>query len=81
MLDRSRPVGQNYSMVRESQEDRGRILVTNQLRNVPKIAPVFDQFKGGLVVSCQATEGTPMNTPEFIAAPSHDGRASWRESD
>jgi N-acylglucosamine-6-phosphate 2-epimerase len=68
VLDRSRPVGQNYSMVRESQEDRGRILVTNQLRNVPKIAPVFDQFKGGLVVSCQATEETPMNTPEFIAA-------------
>jgi N-acylglucosamine-6-phosphate 2-epimerase len=55
-------------MVGESQGDRGRILVTNQLRNMPKMAPVFDQFKGGLVVSCQATEGTPMNTPEFIAA-------------
>jgi len=55
-------------MVRESQGDRGLILVTNKLRDIPKIAPVFDQFKGGLVVSCQATEGTPMNTPMFIAA-------------
>ena len=32
------------------------------------VAPVFLQLKGGLVVSCQASEGTPMNTPEFIAA-------------
>lgn len=38
------------------------------IHNEPKVAPVFYQFKGGLVVSCQATEGTPMNTPEFIAA-------------
>lgn len=68
MFNRSRPVSQNYSMVRESQGDRGLILVTNKLRDIPKIAPVFDQFKGGLVVSCQATEGTPMNTPMFIAA-------------
>lgn len=43
-------------------------MVTNKLPDIPKIAPVFDQFKGGLVVSCQATEGTPMNTPQFIAA-------------
>lgn len=55
-------------MVRESQGDWGLILVTNKLHDIPKIAPVFDQFKGGLVVSCQATEGTPMNTPQFIAA-------------
>ena len=32
------------------------------------VAPVFLRLKGGLVVSCQASEGTPMNTPEFIAA-------------
>ena len=32
------------------------------------VAPVFFLLKGGLVVSCQASEGTPMNTPEFIAA-------------
>ena len=55
-------------MVRESQGDWGLILVTNKLHDIPKIALVFDQFKGGLVVSCQATEGTPMNTPQFIAA-------------
>jgi N-acylglucosamine-6-phosphate 2-epimerase len=55
-------------MVRESQGDWGLILVTNKLHDIPKIASVFDQFKGGLVVSCQATEGTPMNTPQFIAA-------------
>ena len=68
MFNRSRPVRQNYSMVPESQGDWGLILVTNKLHDIPKIAPVFDQFKGGLVVSCQATEGTPMNTPQFIAA-------------
>lgn len=68
MFNRSRPVRQNYSMVRESQGDWGLILVTNKLHDIPKIALVFDQFKGGLVVSCQATEGTPMNTPQFIAA-------------
>jgi N-acylglucosamine-6-phosphate 2-epimerase len=68
VFNRSRPVRQNYSMVRESQGDWGLILVTNKLHDIPKIAPVFDQFKGGLVVSCQATEGTPMNTPQFIAA-------------
>jgi len=68
VFNRSRPVRQNYSMVRESQGDWGLILVTNKLHDIPKIASVFDQFKGGLVVSCQATEGTPMNTPQFIAA-------------
>ena len=43
-------------------------MVTEQLHNQPMVAPIFLRFKGGLVVSCQATEGTPMNTPEFIAA-------------
>jgi len=43
-------------------------LVTEQLHNEPSVARVFLQFRGGLVVSCQASEGTPMNTPEFIAA-------------
>ena len=43
-------------------------MVTEQLHNEPMIAPVFLQFKGGLVVSCQASEGTPMNNPEFITA-------------
>ena len=55
-------------MVRESQGDWGRILVTNQLHEAFKVAPMLEQLKGGLVVSCQATEGTPMDTPEFIAA-------------
>ena len=59
---------QNYSKVRESQEGRGCDLVTEQLHNEPTVAPVFLLLKGGLVVSCQASEGTPMNTPEFIAA-------------
>ena len=43
-------------------------MVTEQLHNEPSVARVFLQFRGGLVVSCQASEGTPMNTPEFIAA-------------
>ncbi len=43
-------------------------MVTEQLHNEPVVAPVFQLFRGGLVVSCQASEGTPMNTPEFIAA-------------
>ena len=55
-------------MVRESQGDWGCDLVTEQLHHEPTIAPIFEKFKGGLVVSCQATEGTPMNTPEFISA-------------
>ena len=55
-------------MVGESQGDGGSVLVTNRLHDLPKIASVFEQIKGGLVVSCQATEGTPMNTPQFIAA-------------
>ena len=59
---------QNYSKVQESQEGRGCDLVTEQLHNEPMVAPVFLQLRGGLVVSCQASEGTPMNTPEFIAA-------------
>lgn len=55
-------------MVGESQGERGCDLVTEQLHHEPTTAPIFQQFKGGLVVSCQATEGTPMNTPEFISA-------------
>jgi N-acylglucosamine-6-phosphate 2-epimerase len=55
-------------MVGESQGERGCDLVTEQLHHEPTTAPIFKQFKGGLVVSCQATEGTPMNTPEFISA-------------
>jgi N-acylglucosamine-6-phosphate 2-epimerase len=55
-------------MVGESQGERGCDLVTEQLHNEPTTASIFQQFKGGLVVSCQATEGTPMNTPEFISA-------------
>ncbi len=43
-------------------------MVTEQLQNSPSVAPVFELFRHGLVVSCQASEGTPMNTPEFIAA-------------
>jgi len=61
-------VRQNYSKVGESQEESGCDLVTERLHNEPTIAPIFQQFKGGLVVSCQASEGTPMNNPEFIAA-------------
>ncbi len=40
----------------------------DQLSKELKITRVFERFRGGLVVSCQASEGTPMNTPEFIAA-------------
>ena len=56
-------------MVEESQGDIKECdLITKQFQNEPKIQSMFDLFKGGLVVSCQATAGTPMDTPEFIAA-------------
>ena len=56
-------------MVQESQVDTvGCDLVTKHLRSEPYIQPIFNLFRGGLVVSCQASVGTPMDTPEFIAA-------------
>lgn len=68
VFHRSRPVEQNYSKVRESQEEEWGVLVTNRIQSEPTVHPIFQRFKGGLVVSCQASEGTPMNNPEFIAA-------------
>lgn len=56
-------------MVEESQVDKlGCDLVTKYLQAEPSVQSIFNLFKGGLVVSCQATIGTPMDTPEFIAA-------------
>ena len=43
-------------------------MVTNQLQIKPDATSVFHLFRGGLVVSCQAPAGTPMDTPAFIAA-------------
>lgn len=34
----------------------------------PYLAHVWQQLKGGLIVSCQATAGTAIDTPEFIKA-------------
>jgi N-acylglucosamine-6-phosphate 2-epimerase len=43
-------------------------LVTNRLQSEVAIHPAILAIQGGLIVSCQASDGTPMNTPEFITA-------------
>lgn len=43
-------------------------MVTNRLQSEATINPVFLAIQTGLIVSCQASDGTPMNTPEFITA-------------
>lgn len=42
--------------------------ITNSLQSNPIIPSVFQSFKNGIIVSCQATAGTAIDTPEFIAA-------------
>jgi N-acylglucosamine-6-phosphate 2-epimerase len=29
---------------------------------------IWDKFKGNVIISCQATKGTPIDRPDFIAA-------------
>jgi N-acylglucosamine-6-phosphate 2-epimerase len=43
-------------------------LVTNRLQSEVALNPVFLAINSGLIVSCQASDGTPMDTPEFITA-------------
>jgi N-acylglucosamine-6-phosphate 2-epimerase len=43
-------------------------LVTNRLQSEVALNPVFLAMHSGLIVSCQASDGTPMDTPEFITA-------------
>lgn len=43
-------------------------MVTNRLQSEVALNPVFLAMQSGLIVSCQASDGTPMDTPEFITA-------------
>jgi N-acylglucosamine-6-phosphate 2-epimerase len=43
-------------------------LVTNRLQSEAALNPIFLAIHSGLIVSCQASDGTPMDTPEFITA-------------
>jgi len=43
-------------------------LVTNRLQSEVALNPAFLAIQSGLIVSCQASDGTPMDTPEFITA-------------
>ena len=43
-------------------------MVTNRLQSEVALNPVFLAMHSGLIVSCQASDGTPMDTPEFITA-------------
>lgn len=43
-------------------------MVTNRLQSEVALNPVFLAIHSGLIVSCQASDGTPMDTPEFITA-------------
>jgi N-acylglucosamine-6-phosphate 2-epimerase len=43
-------------------------LVTNRLQSEAALNPIFLAIQSGLIVSCQASDGTPMDTPEFITA-------------
>lgn len=43
-------------------------MVTNRLQSEAALNPIFLAIHSGLIVSCQASDGTPMDTPEFITA-------------
>lgn len=43
-------------------------MVTNRLQSEAALNPIFLAIQSGLIVSCQASDGTPMDTPEFITA-------------
>lgn len=43
-------------------------MVTNRLQSEAALNPIFLAIQSGLIVSCQASDGTPMDTPEFISA-------------
>ena len=44
------------------------MLVTNRLQSSPSIAPIWEHLRRGLIVSCQAPQGTPIDDPKFIRA-------------
>jgi N-acylglucosamine-6-phosphate 2-epimerase len=46
----------------------GEKLSTNSSKREGSLALIFDAIHDGLIVSCQATAGTPMDTPAFITA-------------
>ena len=65
--NRSRPVAQNYSKVPVSQGfSEGNL--DNVSVSKQRATSQFLPLKSGLVVSCQVPDGTPIDTPEFIAA-------------
>ena len=43
-------------------------MITNKLQNGLPVHEIFQHFHHGLIVSCQASAGTPMDRPEFIVA-------------
>ena len=55
-------------MVRHCQEGEEPVLVTNRLQINHNAQASFALFKGGLIVSCQAPAGTPIDDPAFIRA-------------
>lgn len=67
--NRSRPVALNYSKISRSQYfERASLYNVSVSKDLATAA--FAPLKGGLVVSCQAPNGTAIDTPEFIAAQS-----------
>ncbi len=55
-------------MVQQCQGGEGKVLVTNRLQSEPGLNSAWINIRGGLIVSCQAPGGTPIDTPEFIRA-------------
>lgn len=43
-------------------------MITNRLQTNSIIPSTFNSFRNGIIVSCQATAGTAIDTPEFLAA-------------
>ena len=55
-------------MVTYCQEGSENILIANQLQRTQSVAPVWTLIRNGLIVSCQAPKGTPIDDPSFIRA-------------
>ena len=55
-------------MVSQCQEGEEPVLVTNRLQTNPSAQSPWPLLRGGLIVSCQAPAGTPIDDPAFIRA-------------
>ncbi len=60
-------MNQNYSKVPISQWVQGASLRNVSVSRAQQVS-ALDSVKGGLIVSCQVPDGTPIDTPAFIAA-------------